>query len=57
MMDRLKIKSGYTPRDGFSQQVDRLTNHERNTWARRGYPGLQKHELGKMLEAVIDAHR
>ena len=28
----------------FQKQVNRLTNWQRNQWARAGYPGLQKKE-------------
>lgn len=28
--------------------VNRMTNHQRNQWARAGYPGLKKHEPEKV---------
>ena len=32
---------GYT----FEQVVNKMTNHERNQWARAGYPGLRKKDI------------
>lgn len=33
----------------FAALVDKMTNHERNTWAKAGYPGLRKKELAELL--------
>lgn len=43
-------------RGAFHVLTNTLTNHERNIWARKGYPGLRKKDpepLAKMFPAAI----
>ena len=40
----------------FNMLVDKMTNHERNLWARAGYPGLRGKEIDK-LEPYAHAAR
>lgn len=35
-------------RDGFEEAVQKMTNHERNLWARAGYPGLRRRDIDQL---------
>jgi len=35
-------------RSEFAQLVERMTNHQRSLWARRGYPGLRMKEIDRL---------
>ncbi len=41
----------------FNDLVNKMTNHERNQWARAGYPGLQRKEVKKLLPFAQAAER
>jgi hypothetical protein len=44
-------------RDRFEEIVQKMTNHERNLWARAKYPGLSKRDVEKLAPhagAAID---
>ena len=41
----------------FAALVGKMTNHERNTWARAGYPGLRNKEVAELLPYAQAAHR
>ena len=38
-----------TPATEFNALVDKMTNHERNLWARAGYPGLEHKNMSLLL--------
>ena len=49
---RLRLR--YAPRSNFQILVNKMTNHQRNQWARAGYPGL-RHEDPKPLRRFMGA--
>lgn len=44
-------------KERFQFIVNAMTNHERNLWARAGYPGLQKSEIEKLKPFAQAANR
>lgn len=38
--------------DEYARSVNRLTNHQRNLWARAGYPGAEHRELEPLYRFV-----
>lgn len=43
--------------DEFQGIVNGMTNHERNQWARAGYPGLRPAHDEKLLHRWLLSHR
>ena len=46
-----------SPTAAFNALVNKMTNHERNLWARAGYPGLLHKEIKKLLPYADAAER
>lgn len=42
---------------GFQAAVNKMTNHERNIWARSGYPGLKETDIEKLRPFAAAAIR
>jgi hypothetical protein len=36
----------------FQKTVNAMTNHDRNQWARAGYPGLKKKDLSALNDFI-----
>ena len=41
----------------FNDLVNKMTNHERNQWARAGYPGLRRKDVEELRPHARAAHR
>ncbi len=39
-------------RDDFAEHVERMTNNQRNRWAKAGYPGKRERNVEKLWEFV-----
>lgn len=44
-------------RDAFGEIVEAMTNHERNQWARAGYPGLKQRSIDVLRPHAQAAER
>ena len=45
------------PRPEFGDLVEKMTNHERNLWARAGYPGLKDKSTKALMPYARAARR
>ncbi len=45
------------PMSEFQKLVNKMTNYERNQWARAGYPGLRPEQIDKLMPYAQAAHR
>ena len=41
----------------FNDLVNKMTNYERNQWARAGYPGLRRKDVEELRPHARAAHR
>lgn len=50
-LERGRVEARGKPKSAdFKAAVDRMSNWQRNAWARAGYPGLEKGDVDKVLD-------